>query len=49
MQVENDSDSAPGLDEIAKCICVLKKLVANTNLLADLNEKERIALMKAAG
>ena len=49
MQVENDSDSAPSLDEIAKCICVLEKLVADTNLLADLNEKERIALMKAAG
>ena len=49
MQVEKDSDSAPSLDEIAKCICVLEKLVQNTNLLTDLNEKERVALMKAAG
>ena len=49
MQVENDSNSAPSIDEIEKCICVLEKLVANTNLLTDLNEKERIALMKAAG
>ncbi|MFO8147856.1 MAG: SDR family NAD(P)-dependent oxidoreductase [Bacteroidota bacterium] len=46
-----NEDASRGLNqaEIDKCISVLEQLVGNTNQLFDLPEKQRIALMSAAG
>lgn len=38
-----------GNEEIAHCISILEKLLGNTNLLFELPENQRIALLKAAG
>ena len=49
MQAKEQTTPAPGKAEIDECIRVLEKLVDNTNYLFELNEDDRIALMKVAG
>jgi len=49
MQAKNQKTPAPIKEEIDECIRVLQKLVKNTNYLFEVNEVDRIALLKAAG
>ncbi len=49
MQAKDQKTPAPIKEEIDECIRVLQKLVENTNYLFEVNEEDRIALLKAAG
>ncbi len=52
MVMNSGNEDAPGRleqQEIKKCISVLQRLIENTNQLFELPEKQRIALMSAAG